>query len=293
MIVNEPKSKVDLTKYVERHQFNFDEVLDDQVSNDLVYRKTVQPLVHTLFRNGKASCFAYGQTGSGKTYTMSPLPIRAAADIFKYLALPDLRDINLHVRWDAVRQGGDAGAGVAAARPSASAPIWAQRLSAPPPQTTPTPAPRSCFEIYGNKCFDLLNQRKKLNILEDGKRNVVVVRSRRLGLPCRLHAACMLRLCRRRRGARRCCVAGRQAQQRPGTRFRPPQPWPAGTPASCRLPLRPRQQHRPAGHHPTHPHMAGGLSTPPPPPHPPTHLGPCCRWASRSSSWTRWTRSRS
>lgn len=95
-----------------------------------VYRVTVEPLVHTLFHNGKATCFAYGQTGSGKTHTMSPLPIRAAADILQYLVRPELRDVSLFV---------------------------------------------SCFEIYGNKCFDLLNMRKKLNILEDGKKKVCVV----------------------------------------------------------------------------------------------------------------------
>ena len=95
-----------------------------------VYKKTVEPLVHTLFQNGKATCFAYGQTGSGKTFTMSPLPIRAAADILMYLARPEFQDTNLFV---------------------------------------------SCFEIYGNKLYDLLNMRKKLNILEDGKKKVVVV----------------------------------------------------------------------------------------------------------------------
>jgi kinesin family member 2/24 len=131
VVVNEVKLKVDLTKYAERHCFTFDEALDEGVSNDVVYRVTVAPLVHTLFANGKATCFAYGQTGSGKTYTMSPLPIRAAADILAHLrASPELRDVGLFV---------------------------------------------SCFEIYGNKVFDLLNMRKKLNILEDGKRKVVVV----------------------------------------------------------------------------------------------------------------------
>lgn len=145
VLVNETKLKVDLTKYAERHQFNFDEALDEYVTNDQVYRVTVEPLVHTLFQNGKATCFAYGQTGSGKTFTMSPLPIRAAADILQYLARPELRDVSLFV---------------------------------------------SCFEIYGNKVFDLLNMRKKLNILEDGKKKVCVV-----GLKvscfnrCRAHAA--------------------------------------------------------------------------------------------------------
>ena len=127
IVVNETKVKVDMTKYAERHQFNFDVALDESVSNEAVYRMTVQPLVGTLLRNGKASCFAYGQTGSGKTHTMQPLPIRAAADIFKYLARPEYNDVTLYL---------------------------------------------SCFEIYGNKVFDLLNQRKRLNILEDAKKQV-------------------------------------------------------------------------------------------------------------------------
>ncbi|PNH08824.1 Kinesin-like protein KIF2A [Tetrabaena socialis] len=130
VVVNEEKVKVDLTKYCERHAFKFDEALDESVSNEAVYQLTVGPLVRTLFRSGRASCFAYGQTGSGKTYTMSPLPIRASADIFTFMAQPQHRDIRLCV---------------------------------------------SCFEIYGNKVFDLLNQRKKLNILEDGKKKVCVV----------------------------------------------------------------------------------------------------------------------
>ncbi len=42
---------------------------------------------------------------------MGPLPVRAAADIFRYLTKPEHRDVNLYF---------------------------------------------SCFEIYGNKLFDLL-----------------------------------------------------------------------------------------------------------------------------------------
>ncbi len=36
---------MDLTKYVDRHQFNFDEALDESVSNEDVYNVTVRPLV--------------------------------------------------------------------------------------------------------------------------------------------------------------------------------------------------------------------------------------------------------
>ena len=35
-------------------------------------RFTAQPLVHTIFDRGMATCFAYGQTGSGKTHVSIP-----------------------------------------------------------------------------------------------------------------------------------------------------------------------------------------------------------------------------
>lgn len=130
LLVNEPKVRVDLTKYTETHQFVFDDALNETVTNDDVFQATVQPLVRTLFYGGKATCFAYGQTGSGKTYTMTPLPLKAASDIFNHLQLPENRGFNLFV---------------------------------------------SCFEIYGGKIFDLLNNRKKLEIREDAKKRVVVV----------------------------------------------------------------------------------------------------------------------
>ena len=41
------------------------------------------PVMCELLTCTQATCFAYGQTGSGKTYTMQPLPLRAAADIFR------------------------------------------------------------------------------------------------------------------------------------------------------------------------------------------------------------------
>ncbi|ORC84909.1 putative MCAK-like kinesin [Trypanosoma theileri] len=66
----EPKQKVDLTRYIEKHRFSYDLVLDDKQSNRDVYEKACKPLVETVFEGGCATCFAYGQTGSGKTYTM-------------------------------------------------------------------------------------------------------------------------------------------------------------------------------------------------------------------------------
>lgn len=84
----EPRQKVDLTQYTEKHEFAFDDVYPEEVSNDEIYTSTVHPLIGTIFNRCKVTCFAYGQTGSGKTYTMSPLPTRAAGEILCELAQP-------------------------------------------------------------------------------------------------------------------------------------------------------------------------------------------------------------
>jgi kinesin family protein 2/24 len=66
-----PWVQVDLTAYVEKHEFVFDAVLDQYVSNDEVYRTTVEPIVPTIFQRTKATCFAYGQTGKhDRTYLL-------------------------------------------------------------------------------------------------------------------------------------------------------------------------------------------------------------------------------
>ncbi|KAG9131153.1 hypothetical protein Leryth_020149 [Lithospermum erythrorhizon] len=131
LAVHETKLKVDLTEYVEKHEFVFDAVLNEEVSNDEVYQETVEPIVPIIFQQTKATCFAYGQTGSGKTYTMKPLPLKASRDI--------LRLMNHTYR----NQG--------------------FQLFV------------SFFEIYGGKLFDLLNERKKLFMREDGKKQVCIV----------------------------------------------------------------------------------------------------------------------
>ncbi|KAG4110722.1 hypothetical protein ERO13_D13G064400v2 [Gossypium hirsutum] len=88
LTVHEPKLKVDLTAYVEKHEFCFDDVLDELVTNDEVYRVTVEPIIPIIFQRTKATCFAYGQTDSGKTFTIQPLPLRAAQDLIRFLHQP-------------------------------------------------------------------------------------------------------------------------------------------------------------------------------------------------------------
>ncbi|KAK7354815.1 hypothetical protein VNO80_20314 [Phaseolus coccineus] len=132
LTVHEPKLKVDLTAYVEKHEFCFDAVLDEHVTNDEVYRTTVEPIIPTIFERTKATCFAYGQTGSGKTYTMQPLPLRAAEDLVWQLHQPVYRNQRFK--------------------------LWL-----------------SYFEIYGGKLYDLLSDRKKLCMREDGRQQVCIV----------------------------------------------------------------------------------------------------------------------
>ncbi|XP_050231806.1 kinesin-like protein KIN-13B [Mercurialis annua] len=129
--VHETKLKVDLTEYAEKHEFVFDAVLNEEVSNDEVYRETVEPIVPIIFQRTKATCFAYGQTGSGKTYTMKPLPLKASRDILRLMHHTYRNQgFQLFV---------------------------------------------SFFEIYGGKLYDLLSDRKKLCMREDGKQQVCIV----------------------------------------------------------------------------------------------------------------------
>ncbi|KAI4347130.1 hypothetical protein L6164_007973 [Bauhinia variegata] len=131
LTVHERKLKVDLTEYVEKHEFVFDAVLNEDVSNDEVYFETVEPIVPLIFQRTKATCFAYGQTGNGKTYTMQPLPLKASQDILSLMHHTYRNQgFQLFV---------------------------------------------SFFEIYGGKVFDLLNERKKLFMREDGKQQVCIV----------------------------------------------------------------------------------------------------------------------
>ena len=135
VIVKEQKQKVDLTKYMEEHQFIFDIAYNQEATNEQIYLEAVRPMIEAAFNKTKVTCFAYGQTGSGKTYTMigikNKIPglyLLAAYDIFSLLE----NYSNLS--------------------------IWV-----------------SFYEIYCGKLYDLLNGRKMLTAREDGKQNICIV----------------------------------------------------------------------------------------------------------------------
>lgn len=148
--VHEPKTRVDLTKVIETTSFAFDDSFDDSDSNEVIYSRTVRPLVEFAFDGGKSSCFAYGQTGSGKTFT--------------------LMGSNPH---DPASVTSNAGLYVLAARD-----IFAMRkdpsFHADKATGRPLTVVVSCFEIYGGKLFDLLNERNLVKCLEDAKGQVQV-----------------------------------------------------------------------------------------------------------------------
>lgn len=81
--VHEPKIKVDgLTKYIQNHEFQFDNTYGTKETSQHVYDCQLKPLLPQLFKKGVVTIFAYGQTGSGKTYTISDVTKRAVMELF-------------------------------------------------------------------------------------------------------------------------------------------------------------------------------------------------------------------
>ncbi|XP_013176662.1 PREDICTED: kinesin-like protein KIF2A isoform X1 [Papilio xuthus] len=144
MIVHEPKNKVDLTKYLENQKFRFDYAFDDSCTNEIVYKYTAKPLVQTIFEGGMATCFAYGQTGSGKTHTMGGDFQGKIQDCKKGIYAMAARDVFTY-------------------------------LKSPKYKPLNLIVSASFFEIYSGKVFDLLADKAKLRVLEDGKQQVQIV----------------------------------------------------------------------------------------------------------------------
>eukprot|EP00842_Homolaphlyctis_polyrhiza_P004529 jgi/Hompol1/5077/HPOL_001299-RA len=132
--IHEPKVRVDMSHDMNTHRFMFDNVFDDNATNEQVHAKTTASLVQTLFRGGRVTLFAYGQTGSGKTHTIfgtseSPgLFDFACRDIFANLASPSFAHHKLAVHV-------------------------------------------SFFEIYGGRIYDLFSERSRVQLLEDRNGN--------------------------------------------------------------------------------------------------------------------------
>ena len=121
-IVHECKVQVDgITKYIEDHEFYFDNSFNENDDTKVVYKYTISPIINLILNQGIVTCFAYGQTGSGKTYTMKGIENLSIDDLFsESTKLGDKFDFYI-----------------------------------------------SFFEIYGGRLFDLLNNKNKLQVLDD------------------------------------------------------------------------------------------------------------------------------
>uniref|UniRef100_H2YAC6 Kinesin-like protein n=1 Tax=Ciona savignyi TaxID=51511 RepID=H2YAC6_CIOSA len=139
VMVSEPKSKVDMTKYLENQNFRFDYSFDETCTNEMVYWYTARPLVECIFEGGMATCFAYGQTGSGKTHTMG-------GDFTTGKAQDTRKGIYA----------------LAGKYPTIGVTVFKFKLIS-------TKLVKSC------EVFDLLNKKCRLRVLEDGRQQVQVV----------------------------------------------------------------------------------------------------------------------
>jgi kinesin family protein 2/24 len=85
LYVHECKMKIDgITKYIEDHEFYFDNVFNEKEYTEDVYQYSLEPTIELIMNRGIVTCFAYGQTGSGKTYTMKGLQNFAINSLFEY-----------------------------------------------------------------------------------------------------------------------------------------------------------------------------------------------------------------
>ena len=85
IFIHEPRMKIDgISKYIEDHEFTFDNVFGEHEKNETIYKYSIEPTIESVFNKGIVTCFAYGQTGSGKTYTMKGIQNSAITSLFEY-----------------------------------------------------------------------------------------------------------------------------------------------------------------------------------------------------------------
>ncbi|OII73762.1 kinesin-like protein [Cryptosporidium ubiquitum] len=147
--VHELKTKVDCTKYIDKHSYTFDRVYSEQINNKELYEDIIRPLTENIFTPGfKCSCFAYGQTGSGKTYTMMGSENTANSNSLRGRNERELGIFELAVNniFELLEQSEHENKEVYV----------------------------SFFEIYCDKLYDLLNNQKLVSAMENSKREVVV-----------------------------------------------------------------------------------------------------------------------
>lgn len=144
-IIEEIKLRIDGTAYIEQHEFRVDRFYDEHADNQLIYEECVKPLVEFAFKEQKTcSCFTYGQTGSGKTFTMiGSRKLKRASHPY----MPGIYEYAANDIYRMLRQ-----------------PEYDEKLE----------VVISFYEIYCGKIYDLLQDRKLLEALDNGRREVII-----------------------------------------------------------------------------------------------------------------------
>ena len=143
VIVSEQKIGLDLTKYIDKKEFLFDNAYDEFSTNEIIYIQNIRPMIFGAFYSKyKITCFAYGQTGSGKTYTM---------------------------------MGSNQGTGIGSAGMYMLAGYDIFNILNNDNKFNGFKILVSFYEIYCDKLFDLLNNKNKLETREDKKHNINIV----------------------------------------------------------------------------------------------------------------------
>ena len=152
VIVNEEKIGLDLTKYIDKKEFIFDNAYDESSNNEFIYTQNIRPMIFNAFYyKSKITCFAYGQTGSGKTFTM--MGAGQCGKGGKNLQNSGSANLGMYML---------AGYDIFQILANESKYNGFQILI-------------SFYEIYCDKLFDLLNNKNKLETREDKKHNINIV----------------------------------------------------------------------------------------------------------------------
>ena len=152
VIVSEQKVGLDLTKYIDKKEFLFDNAYDESLNNEFIYMQNIRPMIFNAFYfKSKITCFAYGQTGSGKTFTMmgssqgnnsgnnTSNSVSANLGMYMLAGYDIFQILSNESKFNGFK-------------------IFV-----------------SFYEIYCDKLFDLLNNKNKLETREDKKHNINIV----------------------------------------------------------------------------------------------------------------------
>ena len=149
VIISEQKVGLDLTKYIDKKEFIFDNAYDESSNNEYIYMQNVRPMIFSAFYyKSKIACFAYGQTGSGKTFTMMGSTQNVGGD-----NSPNSANLGMYML--------------------AGYDIF--QILANESKFNGFKILISFYEIYCDKLFDLLNNKNKLETREDKKHNINIV----------------------------------------------------------------------------------------------------------------------